>query len=98
MRHHTIAEAEHVVVTNIAKVIPESVKEFWRQYRAALKESEKKELGNNDVSNDVEMAGWGVKEAEEKNKSSEASESCNTILDLFLKIHSFYLPHPYPQC
>ena len=61
------------MVSNVAKVIPTRVKEFWNEYRNALKEAEHKEVGDNHISEDVEMVGWGVKEAEEKNKS-EASK------------------------
>ena len=54
-------------------MIPEAVLDRWREYRKALKESEKEHLGNNEISEDVEAAGWGVEEAEARNKS-EASE------------------------
>ena len=56
----------------MAKVIPENVKEFWREYRAAFKQKEVETIGNNEISSDVEMMGWGVKEADERNKE-EAS-------------------------
>jgi N-terminal acetyltransferase 2 len=67
------AEVEHFVVSNVAKVIPESVKSFWRDYRAAFKRAERERMGNNEVSERAEMAGWGVKEAAHKNKE-EASK------------------------
>jgi hypothetical protein len=53
-------------------VVPESVRNRWNEYRKALKESEQEQLGNGDISQRVEMAGWGVEEAEKRNKS-EAS-------------------------
>ena len=59
------------------KAVPQSVKDFWRKYRQAAKDKEKEHLGNNDISHDVEMVGWGVKEAEERNKE-EASKSIMT--------------------
>jgi hypothetical protein len=68
-----LGELEHWVVSNVARFIPESVKTFWQEYRAALKEAEVKQIGNDDVSEGIEMAGWGVKEAEEKNQEG-ASE------------------------
>lgn len=55
------------------RIIPENIKEFWRNYRAALKAAEKESMGDNDLSDDVEMVGWGVEEAQQKNKE-EASE------------------------
>ncbi len=67
------AAAEHYVLSHIEGVIPQSVKTFWHNYRQALKDAEKEQLGDNQISEDVEMVGWGVKEAEEKNQS-EASE------------------------
>lgn len=68
-----IAEAEHYVVSNVQKVIPEGVKQWWHDYRSALKEAGKEHLGEG-VTENVEMAGWGVEEAEQKNKA-EASKS-----------------------
>lgn len=68
-----IAEAEHYVVSNVQKVIPEGVKQWWHDYRSALKQAGKEHLGEG-VTENVEMAGWGVEEAEQKNKA-EASKS-----------------------
>jgi hypothetical protein len=70
-----IAEIEEYVVSNAQKFIPERAKEFWRQYRGALKQSERETVGNNDISDNAEMAGWGVKEAEERNK--EGASTCH---------------------
>lgn len=61
------------MLSHMERVIPQSVKTFWHNYRQALKDAEKEQLGDNQISEDVEMVGWGVKEAEEKNKS-EASK------------------------
>lgn len=58
---------------NVSKVIPQGVKDWWHEYRGALKTAEAKELGDNRISEDIEKAGWGVKEAQEAHKS-EASE------------------------
>jgi hypothetical protein len=66
-----IAIAEEWVVSRLEKVVPESVKEWWHNYRQALKDRTKETVGE-DVTNGVEMAGWGVKEADERNKT-EAS-------------------------
>jgi N-terminal acetyltransferase 2 len=60
------------VISHVSKFIPDRVKEFWHDYRKSLKDAEKKEIGDNEISEDVEMAGWGVKEAEERVKT-EAS-------------------------
>ena len=66
-------QIEHFIVSNVKKLIPQAVVDRWRDYRKALKESEKEHLGNNEITEDIEAAGWGVEEAEARNKS-EASE------------------------
>lgn len=65
-------EWEDVIVSNVAKVIPESVKQTWHDWRTAMKKAEKDVTGQEAISDGVEMAGWGVEEADAKNKS-EAS-------------------------
>lgn len=62
---------EHYVVT---KVIPESVRTTWNEWRQSLRKEEKSQLGSNNISDSVEMAGWGVEQAQERNRE-EASES-----------------------
>lgn len=69
-----IAEVERWVMAGVKKVVPDSVKERWYEYRAAFKDAEKKELGDNRVSEDVEKVGWGVEKAQERHKE-EASKS-----------------------
>lgn len=69
-----IAEVEHWVMAGVKRVVPESVKERWHEYRVAFKEAEKEELGDNHVSEDVEKVGWGVEKAQERHKE-EASKS-----------------------
>jgi hypothetical protein len=61
---------EHYVVTTF---IPESVRTKWNEWRQSLKSEEKSHLGNNNISDSVEMAGWGVEQAQERNRE-EASE------------------------
>lgn len=73
------AAAEHFVLSNVKKAIPTSVQDKWHEYRAALKQAELENLGDNEVSRDMEMAGWGVKEAEEANQT-EASKPDNDNL------------------
>lgn len=62
------------MVSNISKVIPQSARDWWHEYRGALKTAEKENIGNDEISEHVEMAGWGVEEAERRHKA-EASES-----------------------
>lgn len=61
---------EHYVVT---KVIPESVRTTWNEWRQSFRKEEKSHLGSNHISDSVEMAGWGVEQAQERNRE-EASE------------------------
>ncbi|KAB5535145.1 peptide alpha-n-acetyltransferase [Coniochaeta sp. 2T2.1] len=82
-----IADAEHYVVSNVQKVIPEGLKQWYDEYKSALKKGAKENLGEG-VTHDVEMAGWGVAEAEEKNKT-EASLA--TQLALAYAIHKSFI-------
>ena len=76
-------------MSNIKRFIPESVKQTWHEWRAAMKKEEHALAGNNEVSDHVEMAGWGVEEAEKANKS-EASKHPPVSLP------SDFSPHPQP--
>ncbi|KAM0333085.1 hypothetical protein ACHAQA_001743 [Verticillium albo-atrum] len=83
-----IGQLEHWVVSNVQKVIPDSVQTRWHDYRAALKGAEKEKLGTDVVSESVEMAGWGVAEAEERNR---AEASLGTQLALAYAIHKSFI-------
>ena len=60
-------------MSNVKKVIPEPVKQFWHEWRASLKQAEREITGGEQINEHVEMAGWGVEEANAKNKR-DASE------------------------
>jgi hypothetical protein len=66
-------ELEHFIVSNVKKAIPQSFQDKWHEYRKALQEARKESLGEGDLGQGVEMAGWGVEEAEARNKA-EASK------------------------
>lgn len=68
-----LAEAEHFVVSNVSKVIPQSVKDMWTECRQSFQKAEHDPVGNDNASENAEMVGWGVKEAQQRNKE-EASE------------------------
>jgi hypothetical protein len=57
-------------VSNVKRVIPDSVKEKWHELRSSMKKSEENITGDDNVTETVEMAGWGVKEAEANNKKA----------------------------
>ncbi|UKZ61970.1 uncharacterized protein TrAtP1_003231 [Trichoderma atroviride] len=80
-----IGQFEHYVVT---KVIPESVRTAWNEWRQSLKSEEKSHLGNSNISDSVEMAGWGVEQAQERNRE-EASLA--TQLALAYAIHKSFI-------
>ncbi|KAI7777175.1 hypothetical protein LA080_003907 [Diaporthe eres] len=83
-----IAEVERWVMAGVKKVVPESVKERWHEYRAAFKDAEREELGDNHVSEDVEKVGWGVEKAQERH-TEEASLA--TQLALAYAIHKSFI-------
>lgn len=73
----TTGRIEHYIVSAIGSIIPESIrqgsKDLWQKVWQAFKKTEQDELGNDQVSEKVEMVGWGVEEAQERNKE-DASE------------------------
>ncbi|WQF88614.1 hypothetical protein CDEST_13628 [Colletotrichum destructivum] len=83
-----IGRLEHWIVSNVKKVIPDSVQNRWSEYRAALSKAETEQLGSDDISEAVEMAGWGVEEAERRNK---AEASLGTQLALAYAIHKSFI-------
>ncbi|KAL6889590.1 hypothetical protein HDV57DRAFT_333521 [Trichoderma longibrachiatum] len=83
-----IGQVEHYVVSAVAKFIPESVRTRWHEWRQSLKKEEEQRLGNNDISDKVEMVGWGVEKAQERNKE-EASLA--TQLALAYAIHKSFI-------
>ncbi|KAL1869195.1 hypothetical protein VTK73DRAFT_3331 [Phialemonium thermophilum] len=83
-----IAVAEEFVVSNVKKIIPQRVKTFWHDYREALNKKEADSVGDNGISEELESAGWGVKEADERNK---AEASLATQLALAYAIHKSFI-------
>jgi len=83
-----IGEWEHIVVSNVKKLIPESVQQAWHDWRASMKKAESEMTGNQEVTEHVEMAGWGVEEADARNKK-EASLA--TQLALAYAIHKSFI-------
>lgn len=67
-----LGKIEHWVVSNFKAMIPESVKEKWNGYWAAVKKVESEKMGDDEITDKVEMVGWGVEEAQQRNKE-EAS-------------------------
>ena len=82
------AAAEEYVVSHVKTVIPESAKERWRKYRAALQEAKRESGIEADEGAVTPEDGWGVKEAELRNKH-EASLA--TQLALAYAIHKSFI-------
>ncbi|KAI2466657.1 hypothetical protein F4781DRAFT_405002 [Annulohypoxylon bovei var. microspora] len=83
-----IGEIEHYVVSNISKVIPESVRDWWSEYREALKSAKQERNNNGEVVEHDESADWGVEEAERRNK---AGASLGTQLALAYAVHKSFI-------
>jgi hypothetical protein len=83
-----IGEWEHIVVSNVQKVIPESVKKSWHDWRESVKQAELNMTGKEKINDGVEMAGWGVEEAEANNKRDA---SLATQLALAYAIHKSFI-------
>lgn len=90
----TAGEIEHWVLGHVKEVIPDSIQERWHAYRQNLKEAEIEKFGNDEISEHVEMVGWGVEEADRRNKGPEASKppkKLNPHLPIFFPMPSSYL-------
>ncbi|PHH85224.1 hypothetical protein CDD83_736 [Cordyceps sp. RAO-2017] len=84
----TIGKIEHYVVSAIKRIVPESVRNSWHEYWSSVRKAETQQLGNGDIGDKVEMAGWGVKEAQERN---EEEASLATQLALAYAIHKSFI-------
>jgi N-terminal acetyltransferase 2 len=60
-------------VSNVSRLIPESVKMKWHEWREYFKQVERRMIGKGEVKEHTEVTGWGVEEAEARNKK-DASE------------------------
>ncbi|KAI0854901.1 hypothetical protein F4860DRAFT_497978 [Xylaria cubensis] len=80
-----IGEFEHWVLSNVGKVVPDSLRDRWNEYRAALKEGRQEEPDNDEQ---LQVAGWGVAEAEQRNKTEA---SLGTQLALAYAIHKSFI-------
>jgi hypothetical protein len=57
---------------------------MWNDWRASMKKAERDMAGSNEIGEHVEMVGWGVEEASERNKI-EASKRLALFLSFVLK-------------
>jgi hypothetical protein len=80
-----IGELEHWVVSHTTRLIPESVRNRWNEYRAALRAARQEQFGD---AEQVEVTGWGVEEAQQRNS---AGASLGTQLALAYAIHKSFI-------
>jgi hypothetical protein len=60
-------------MSSVKQMIPDSVRETWHTYWQSFRKAEATALGDDDISDKMEMATWGVEKAEERNRAN-ASE------------------------
>jgi len=73
-------EWEHVIMSYVKRLIPESIKTKWHQYKESVKQAERQMTGKRDVTDHVEIAGWGVEEARERNKKDASKYSFSYVV------------------
>ncbi|KAI0881648.1 uncharacterized protein GGS22DRAFT_171524 [Annulohypoxylon maeteangense] len=83
-----IGEIEHYIVSHISKLIPQSVRDWWNEYREALKSAKKERQDSGGVDEHDDAADWGVGEAEKRHK---AEASLGTQLALAYAIHKSFI-------
>lgn len=69
-----IGQAEHYVVSTFKQLIPETVQEAWHTYWQSFKKAEADALGDDDISDKMEMVTWGVEKADERAHAADASK------------------------
>lgn len=84
----TIGKVEHYVVSSVSQFIPETVRQKWHEYWRSVKSAEIETLGHDAISDKVEMAGWGVEEAQKHHKEEA---SLGTQLALAYAIHKSFI-------
>ncbi|KAF7536693.1 hypothetical protein G7Z17_g13001 [Cylindrodendrum hubeiense] len=83
-----IGKVEHSITTFFGEVIPEPVKETWHTVWQSFKKAETKALGDGEFSDKMEMATWGVEEAEQRNNNAA---SLATQLAFAYAIHKSFI-------
>jgi len=83
-----IGEWEHSIVSNVKRIIPDSIKNIWHEWRVSVMAAERGMTGGEQINKQVEMAGWGVEEADERNKKDA---SLATQLALAYAIHKSFM-------
>ncbi|KAH7149497.1 hypothetical protein B0J13DRAFT_307027 [Dactylonectria estremocensis] len=83
-----IGKVEHSITSTFKEMIPEYVKEAWHSVWQSFKKAEAKALGDDDISDKMEMATWGVERANERNNNAA---SLATQLAFAYAIHKSFI-------
>ena len=89
-----IGEWEHAIVSHVAPLIPQSVKNGWYSTKAWIRRQELKWTGDDDVSDAVDMASWDLTEAGQAEKAEREKNkvaSLGTQLALAYAIHKSFI-------
>ncbi len=80
-----LGEWEHIVISYIKQVIPPSIQETWHNWRSSMKKVEGQSEGG-------DAAGWGVEEADARNKkeASTLSPFISLSLPLLFPFQAIY--------
>jgi N-terminal acetyltransferase 2 len=71
-------------MSSIEKYIPASIKKTWHEWRLSMKKAEHEATGAEEINDHIEMAGWGVEEAEQKHKAGASMFSQRVLSCPFL--------------
>lgn len=83
-----VGEWEDFVVSHAKALVPEKVKQSWRDWRKEMRKKELEITGDDDFSETLEMATWGVEEA---NAANKRDASLATQLALAYAIHKSFI-------
>ena len=85
-----VGEWEHIVISYIKQVIPPSIQETWHNWRSSMKKGEEQPEGG-------DAAGWGVEEADARNKKEASMLSLSAPPPTPFKPISFQMTILLPQ-
>ena len=69
-----IGQIEQFIASWVKAVVPDQVQDFFSRIWKALRGYEIRTTGDDDITDHVEMIGWGVEEAQEEADKADASE------------------------
>lgn len=79
-------------MSSVKQMIPDSVRETWHTYWQSFRKAEAKALGDDDISDKMEMATWGVEKAEERNRANASECYPSTPCRIYPWAHGEHAP------